>query len=344
MSQLIPANTILIIDLAFIGDVILATPVVRAVRTAYPDAHLTMLSVPLTATIAAMNPYIDEVIPYDKRGRHRGFFGMFTMARELKRHAFDMVICMNFAVRGAVVAWLADIPVRVGYDAQHASLFLTHVSTAKRTGIQHETLNHLEVLRPLGLATQDTSLVLQPSAGAIASLAAKKERYNIPAAGYVAICPFGSYAKKNLSLAASAHLVRHLSQHEPVYLIGAKADGDRLEKIARLAGLDFSHILAGTFSLDELAAFLQDATCLVTVDTGPMHIAQAVGCPVAAVFGPTDPAIWGPRGEKAVVLCREKKCAPCWGKGTCHQNDCMREIAVSEILAAVEKLLEAKTL
>ena len=157
-----PEN-ILLIDLAFIGDVLLATPVTRALKEAYPGARLTMLTVPLTTGIAAMNPYVDAVLPYDKHGRHKGLFGMLTMGRELKKHHFDMAVCMNFAVRGAVVAWLAGIPVRVGYDAQHAGLFLTHVSTASRDVIQHETSNHLQVLRPLGIHTEDTSLALSVS-------------------------------------------------------------------------------------------------------------------------------------------------------------------------------------
>jgi len=332
------AKNILVIDLAFIGDVILATPVMRALKAAYPAARLTMLTVPLTAPVAAMDPFVDEVLVYDKRGRHKGFFGMLAMGRQLKARGFDLAVCMNFAVRGAVVAWLAGIPNRLGYDAQHAGLFLTLVQRHERDGVKHEALNHLEVLRPLGLGTEDTSLVLTAPTAAQASLAAKRQRYEMPEQGYLVLCPFGSYAKKNLSLGLAAHLVRHWSLRRSVYLIGGPAGAAGLERIVKTAGLPLTQVLAGTLTLPELAAFLGRADCLVTVDTGPLHIAQAVGCRTIAVFGPTDPVVWGPRGTHDVILYKKMDCSPCWGKGDCTENVCIGNISAGEIIRAVDKV------
>ena len=337
MTKLENIKKILVVDLAFIGDVILATPTLRALKEAYPAARITMLTVPLTAEVAAMDPFVDEVLVYDKRGRDKGFFGMFSVAKRLKPMGFDLSVCMNFAVRGAVVAWLAGIPHRLGYDAQHAGLFLTIKASPVREGIKHESLNHLEVLRPLGLATADASLKLVVPAAARQSLAAKRQRYEIPEKGYLALCPFGSYAKKNLSLGTAAHLVRHWSQRRAVYLIGGSAERAGLERIAQTAGLPLTQVLAGTLTLPELAAFLAAADCLVTVDTGPLHVAQAVGCRTVAVFGPTDPVAWGPRGEHDVVLYRKMDCSPCWGKGDCKENICIGSVTAMEILRAVEQ-------
>ena len=88
MVQLAGIKNILVIDLAFIGDVILATPTLRALKEAYPAARITMLTVPLTAEVAAMDPFVDEVLVYDKRGRDKGFFGMFSVAKRLKYSLF----------------------------------------------------------------------------------------------------------------------------------------------------------------------------------------------------------------------------------------------------------------
>ncbi len=330
---------ILVIDLAFIGDVILATPTMRALKARFPKASLTMLTIPLTAEVAAMNPYVDEVLVYDKRGKDKGLFGMWRMARRLVPLGFDLCVSMNFALRGAVVAWLAGIPNRLGYDAQHAGWFLTLVASHRRDGIKHETLNHLEVLRPLGIDEKntDTSLSMKVPESAKESLAEKSKVRHIPQDGYLVLCPVGSYVRKNLSLATAAHVVRHFSQRKPIFLIGSAAEANQLEEIARLANLPRNNVLAGALTLSELAAFLENASCLITVDTGPLHIAQAVGCRTVAIFGPTDPVVWGPRGETDEVLYYRTDCSPCWGKGKCEKRMvCIEGTTAREIIKAVE--------
>jgi ADP-heptose:LPS heptosyltransferase len=152
---------ILLINLAFIGDVLLSTPVTRALRTAWPEAQLDMLVAPLVEPVARSNPYVNDVLVYDKRGRHRKASELWKLAHCLRARRYDTAITMNFAPRGAMLAWAAGIPRRIGYDAQHAGWFLTQTSSAKRLGIQHETLNHLNVLRPLGVTTEDTSLIMK---------------------------------------------------------------------------------------------------------------------------------------------------------------------------------------
>ena len=329
---------ILVVDLAFIGDVILATPTMHALKSLCPNAALTMLTIPLTAEIAAMNPYVDEVLVYDKRGRDAGLLGMWRMARRLAPMGFDLAVSMNFALRGAVVAWMAGIPNRLGYDAQHAGLFLTMVSSHKREGIKHETLNHLEVLKPLGVDGRnvDASLTMAPPESAEKSLKAKRDACHIPAEGYLVLCPIGSYVRKNLPLATAAHIVRHFNQRQPIFLIGGQGEDAQLKEIARLAGLPLHNVLAGTLTLSELAVFLRNASCLITVDTGPLHIAQAVGCRTVAIFGPTDPAVWGPRGERDAVLCHPADCSPCWGKGKCEKRMiCIEGTTARDIIRAV---------
>lgn len=330
---------ILIIDLAFIGDLVLATPVTRAIRQRWPEAHIAMLTVPLTKSVAAMNPYIDEVVPYDKGGAHKGLKGMWQISRQLKSRNFDLAICMNFALRGAVVAWLAGIPYRLGYDAQHAGWFLTWAADHHRDGIKHETENHLEVLKPWGFTTQDYSLCLQPDQEVITSAEAKMAELQAVKGQYYVMCPLGSYARKNLPLPVAAQIIHALTdQGKQVFLIGGPKEQAQLLELAKVGRLPLHHVLAGTFNLPELAVFLQQAKALVSVDTGPMHMAQAVNCPTVAVFGPTDPAIWGPRNSNSQVFYRQVKCAPCWGKGICQDYQCMEQYSAKEILRALEQI------
>ncbi len=228
---------------------------------------------------------------------------------------------------------------RAVWELQHAGWFLTMVASHRRDGIKHETLNHLEILRPLGIDENniDASLSMQVPESVRESLAEKSGPRHIPQDGYLVLCPIGSYVRKNLSLATAAHIVRHFSQRKPIFLIGSAAEAKALEEIARLASLPPNNVLAGALTLPELAAFLENASCLITVDTGPLHIAQAVGCRTVAVFGPTDPVVWGPRGEKDTVLYHKTDCSPCWGKGKCEKRMvCIEGTTAREIIQAAE--------
>ena len=322
-------QNILVINLAFIGDVILATPAVRALHERFPDARITMMTVPLTESVAGMNPYVDEVLVYDKKGREKGLFGMLRMAARLRKYRFDLAVCMNFAPRGAAAVWLARIPNRLGYDAQHGSFFLTMVASSKRPAIQHEAINHLGVLMPLDIAVRDVSLALSIPAEAQESCAAKLVQRGLPQDRFVVICPCGSYERKNLSSETVVDLVRALSKDCVIILIGGSSDHQRLHEAAHRAGLPDEAVLAGTLTLPELAALLQRAELLITVDTGPLHMAQAVKCPTVAVFGPTNPKVWGPRGGYDLVIAEALD-----ADGNPPVSNCIESIAAEQILSS----------
>lgn len=341
----VDAKKILIVDLAFIGDVILSGPLTLAVRRKWPRAELVMLTAPLTAAVAEMLPAVDRVLVYDKQGSRRGPGGMWQMAGELRRERFDVAVCMNFALRGALVSWLAGIPYRLGYDAQHAGWFLTWAAGHVRDGIKHETLNHLEVLRPWGmdascLSAADLRLRLTPPADAAASFEEKAARWGLADnAGYYVLCPLGSYERKNLPLPLAVQLIRKLESEKPVYLIGGSKDEAALTAMARAGHIGGERVLAGRLSLPELAVFLQRAAAMVSVDTGPMHMAQAVQCPVVAVFGPTDPVIWGPQNADSRTIYTAEPCSPCWGRGECRGARCMEKIKAPVILSALASIM-----
>lgn len=328
---------ILVINLAFIGDVILATPVVRALKSEYQDAKITMLTVPLTVPIAEMNPYVDDVMMYDKKGEHRGIMGMLRIIDKIKKEKFDMAVCINFAVRGAMVAWAAGIKYRIGYDAQHAGWFLTHIASSIREGTQHETTNHLNVLKSIDITTEDTSLIfrLEDKAEKIVQAAIQFDKDK----PVIVICPFGSYKQKSLSIDKYIDIIKLIKNEMQIYLIGGKSEKATLNEIAGKAGIAKEHVLAGSLNLKELAVFINQANLMLTVDTGPMHMAQAVDTPVVAIFGPTDPVVWGPRGNRDVVLDANLDCAPCSMPRKCTQNLCMKNITAIDVVKIVKEFL-----
>jgi len=326
-------NKILLINLAFIGDTILSTPVARGLKESYPQAQITMLTIPVAAPVAEMNPYIDKVICYDKKGRHKGFWGMMKMVQLLAREHFNLAVCMNFALRGVLVAWLARIKYRVGYDVQQAGWLLTHTTKPVRDGKTHETINHLQVLHSLGIEPTDTTVSFKLNQAAEASLAVKvKISADRP---LVIICPYGSYPRKSLSDDKYVEIIKSLNLAADVYLIGGDRERLQLLTIADRAELTPEKVLAGSLNLQELAVFIKQARVLLSVDTGPMHMAQAVNTTVVALFGPTDPAVWGPRGARDILLFEKRDCSPCWGKGTCTKNDCMENFSAAEIVENV---------
>ncbi len=327
---------ILIINLAFIGDVLLSTPVARALHMAFPAAAIDMMVIPLTAPIARGNPYINDVIEYDKRGQHKKIGELIKLIGQVRARRYDLAVTTNFATRGAMLAWVSGIPVRVGYDAQRAGWFLTHTADSRRETVRHEAENYLDVLKPLGITTDDTSLVLDIDPRDAAALGGKVGRS--PGIKLLLICPAGSYPQKSWTLEGYAALVRAFAPVADCCLIGGKAEGPLLVAINRAAD-GLAQVLPGTLTLGELAALVKEADLLVTVDTAPLHIAQAVGTPVVALFGPTDPRVWGPRGLRDIVLQAPAECSPCWGRTACRDHKCLDSLAVGRVIKTVQTAL-----
>lgn len=327
---------ILIINLAFIGDVLLSTSLVRALRNKYPTAKIDMMVIPLTEAIAKGNPYVDNVIVYDKKGKHKKLSELWNLIKFVQRQQYDLSVSANFAPRGSMIALVAGIKNRVGYDAQHGGIFVNYVAKSDRPVIRHESENYLDILTPLGISCDDTSLAFTISTDDIQSMKCKtnldQTKKNI------IICPFGSYQQKSWTVNGYAYVIERLAEQADCYLVGSKGEQSKLEEI-NTAASQRAKVLAGTLTLGELAALIAHSSAMLTVDTGPMHLANAVGTPIVALFGPTDPITWGPRGDRDIVLVADAPCAPCWGKKECPQTRCMEQLKADNVLQAIMNLL-----
>jgi predicted lipopolysaccharide heptosyltransferase III len=328
---------ILIINLAFIGDVILTTPVARGLRAAFPQARIDMLVIPAAAPISELNPYIDHVMVYDKRGKHKKMTAVWSLIRELRKQRYDLTISTNFALRNAMVAWATGARYRVGYNAQHSSWFLTHVTSAIRTQYRHEVENQLDVLKPLDIKVDDTSLQLEVCEKDTKYLQTVVKR--TPGKQLVVVCPAGSYQRKSWETQGYAQFLQEISKIANCCLIGGKAEQNLLNEINELSG-NVGQVFAGTLTLGQVAALLKATDLLLSVDTGPLHIGQAVGTPTLGLFGPTDPGVWGPRGNKDCVIYRPEDCSPCWGRGECRGHRCMANILPEEVIEMAMTMLK----
>ena len=323
---------ILIINLAFIGDVLLSTPVARALRHAYPQARIDMMTVPVAAPLAQRNPYVDEVIVYDKKGQHKKWKAIWQLIQQVRKRKYDLAVCTNFAPRGAMLAFFCGIPRRIGYAAQHGEWFLTDAVSAVRKEIRHEAENYLDVLAPLGLCATDTSLELQLDSCDYAHVPEKaKEKQR------VVLCPAGRNPLRSWTLEGYQALLRAFPGVE-WFLVGGKENKEYLQEIASTM-VSPDHVYAGTHELSEVAALFKGADAIVSVDTALLHISQAVKTPVVGLFGPGDPRVWGPRGahDKLIWL---NNCPPCANRKDCPDNRCMKEIPADLVIQAVKDVLQ----
>jgi len=327
---------ILVINLAFIGDVILSVPAIRALKETYPEARIDMLTVPVTVPVAKLIPYVDTVLEYDKRGQHKNILKLWQLIKKLRTQKYDLAVAMNFALRGAAVAWASGAHNRLGYDAQHAAMFLTHVASSARSEIRHETENYLSLLKPIGIEAEDARLELKITPEVINRVREKLVlEENQP---LIIICPFGRNPLNCWTVEGNAETVRHLAGKARCILIGGNAEKNLLEQVKEMSGAKIE-ILAGALSIEELAALIKIADIMITVDTGPMHIAGAVGTPILSLVGRSDYRVWGPRGPRDIVLHNKVACWPC-NNWKCDNNHlCMNSLTADKVVQAAVKML-----
>ena len=278
---------IIVINLASIGDEIMRTPLTRALKQIYPGAELDMLVVPAVVPIAEMDSHVDSVLIYDKKNVDRGIKGIFAMSRKLRRGNYDLAICTNYALRGALISWLAGIKRRCGYNAQHARWFLTDV-VVKHPVVQYEAKNQLRIIAPLSAGKFDSQTSLTIAAADAGYI--REQLLTASNQKNIVFCPLSNFANRSLTVTKGQAILSKLCELGRVFLIGSSR---QLEILTQMNSANNARLLAGTLSLKQLAALLQEADMMVSVDTGPMHMAVALGTKTVALFGASNPDFWG---------------------------------------------------
>ncbi len=340
------------IQTAFLGDVVLTTPLLSALRDRFPQAHLAALVIPGTREILAGHPSLDDVLVYDKKGRNRGWRGLISTARSLREKRFDTCLLPHRSFRSALLAFMAGIPVRIGF-VQALGCFL-YTRRVRRDASKHEVRRNLQLMGPL--ASGD-SVDSAPAGGKLWVSLDQEDRdwANRSLAEFgihendrvIAVAPGSVWATKRWVPEGFAAVIDGLiAKHKrKVVLLGSQGDRPVIEEIltrCREKPLDFS----GQTTLPQLAALLKRSELLITNDNGAMHVGAAQDIPIVAVFGSTTLSLgYGPFTPKAAVVERPLDCRPCGKHGypECplgHFN-CMKQITPDEVMAAVEKQLRS---
>ena len=335
---MIPRN-ILAIKLRYLGDVLLATPTLHALKVAFPEARLTVLVNRGTDDILRGNPHVDEILPLDRGS----ILQQSRFILDIRRRRFDTVVDLTDGDRAAFLTWISGASVRIGFNAEQR--WTGHCYTTVVTGGTgaHRIERDLAALAPLGIEARDRipQIWLGPEDVArvdqlAVQLGLAKDR------SWVVIQPGARYWFKAWPPQRFAEVADRLHDRFgcQVLVAGSPQEAALTQAVVDHAKSRLLNI-AGRSDVRTLAALLKRSMLFVGNDTGAMHIAAAVGAPVVGLFGPSNPVEWGPRGGRAETIYKGLDCRICFHP-TClrGEDNCMKLITVEEVMAAAVRQIE----
>lgn len=332
----------------WVGDAILALPALRVVRGKFPEAHIAILARPYVADIYRDQGVCDELMAYDPKAQHRGWSGREALIGELRGKKFDVALLLQNAFDAAWLAWRAKIPERMGYARDGRGILLTKAIAAPRAGEipAHEKFYYLELLRRAGwieslpddahIQLCVTDSARQRGARLLAEAGA---RADVPRIAIGAGASYGS-AKcwpPERFAAALNEFVAH--RDVDVVLFGTPGEAQVCGAIARnlrRPAID----LTGKTAIADLPGLLSQCHLFLGNDSGAMHVAAAVGLPVVAVFGPTDPFGTAPVTPRATIVQQKPHCSPCFLRRCPIDHRCMLAVTPAMVETALRGRFE----
>jgi heptosyltransferase II len=319
----------------WLGDAVMSLPAIRAIRGVFPDAHLAVIARPWVADLYARERSIDQIIPYPaKTFRERREF-----ARRLRAARYDAAILLPNSFDSALTMWMAGIPERIGYKRDARGILLTRAIPVPDPGDipRHERFYYLELLRRAGMLERFPNtepIELDGIAAAREAGASKLADLGI-AQPVIGISPGAAYGNAKRWLperfaAAAASVARE--RGASVLVFGAAAERALCQQV--MEAIPGARNLAGETTLREFIDLAAACSLFVTNDSGAMHIACALGVPVAAVFGATDDATTGPSGRHSRVIREHAECSPCLLRDCPIDHRCMTRVTTDHVTAA----------
>ncbi len=345
-------NSILIIKLGAIGDVVHALPFLEVLRKNFPEARLDWVVEEESSQIIEGHKGIDEVIISHRkswqkrllRGRKRitAFKEVIQFLKELRSAEYDLVVDLQGLFKSAIITGLSKGKKKIGpsWGREGSQLFLTERPFLVDADM-HAVDKYLKIAEYLGCekgSWKGHIPIRESDKGSIDKVLHGKGTKN---QHLVAVNPFATWTTKlwetERFVALADRIQKELACH--IIFTGSRQDKAQIDGI--MEGMEERPVnLAGQTSLKELAYLYSKCRLLVTTDTGPMHIAAAMGCPVVALFGPTAPWRTGPYGEGHQVIRDEVECSPCFKKSCDHQS-CMQNITVDKVFEAVKERISS---
>lgn len=345
---------VLIVKLSALGDVIHTLPSLAALRRGCPDAHITWVVEEGAADMLLDHPYIDRVLVSGRkrwvadlrRGSNRGktLSEIRSFVASLRDRRYGVAIDFHGLFKSALIMGLVRADRKIGYRSMQEMSRFFYNETIPEDMNKHAVLRYLDFVEYLGYQAGDPEFTLPTGSVETDRVSGLLEEAGIGRADpFIAVNPVALWKTKlwgdeNFARLAD-RIVRDIQM--PVVYTGSAADAAGYIKRIRAFMKESSVDLAGRTGLRELADLYRRAALVVSTDSGPMHLAAAMGTPTVALFGPTDPARTGPFGKGHSVIRSGIECSPCFQK-RCESMACMTGITVDDVFEAVKKRLSAR--
>jgi len=333
---------VLIRSANWVGDAVMSLPTIASLRLNLPQAKIVVLAKPWVAGLFQKNSLVDEVFLYQSPGSHQGLRGKWRLARQLKMEDFDLALLLPNSFEAALISFLAGIPQRAGYNTDGRGFLLTHpVPVSQKIKKSHQVDYYLKIIGALGFRPAQRIPALKVSkerreeAGRILKSLHLEESQK-----FVGLGPGATYGSaKQWFPERYGKLADHLSKKcgARILIFGSKGDKGVAAQVCQHARAPLVD-LTGMTTLAQAVALISRCGLFITNDSGLMHVAAALGVPLIAIFGSTDPERTGPLGKRCRVLKSSLRCAPCLKTECPEDRKCMDLISVDEVYEEAKKV------
>jgi heptosyltransferase-2 len=347
-------ETILIRGTNWVGDAVMSIPAMREIRRIFDRAHISLLVRPWVQDVYSAVDFVDEVIPYDRESEYRGWNGVRRAASRLALRRFDLAILLQNAFEAALLTWLARIPQRLGYARDGRGFLLTHgVPIDRHIRSVHQCFYYLDILSGAGLLPPEMwrRPDYRPSIRiGVRDSDTKAARQMLRDAGIepgeilVGINPGAFYGGAKRWLSERYAEVADALSTEYGARIAIFGAGEETRIAHEVAGY-MRHkpvVLAGRTTLGNLMGLLAQCSLLITNDSGPMHLAAALGTAQLAIFGSTSEIATGPLSPRAEVIKHPVDCSPCFLRECPIDFRCMKSVTAERVVAAARMKLDER--
>jgi lipopolysaccharide heptosyltransferase II len=341
---MISRKRIVIFNVNWLGDVLFSTAVIRNIRFNYPESYIACIIPPRCAAVLEGNLYLNEIILYDEKARHKGVMGTLAFISALRKKRFDCAFLLHRSLTRALIVWAAGIGERIGYRTAKRAFLLTRKIVPPDIRRVHRIDYYLGVIKGAGLSVKDRHTNFFFSEQDRQALDTFLQQSAIHARDVIiGLNPGGNWdpkrwQKENFAFLADRLVVEYGAR---IIFTGSPEDKELVLHIQSL--MKSSAISACGLSLKQFAALCARMSVFISADSGPLHIANAVNTKqIISLFGPTDPRLTGPvPADRVAIIQKNTGCMiPCY-MVNCSDNRCMKAISVDDVLAAVRSATHA---